>query len=402
MQVGTVLGEHGEKLDQGLAWVFAGPCSYTGEDTVEISAHGSLIVLEALVRAALSHGAVLAGPGEFTRRAFLNGKIDLLQAEGVVDLIHAVGRFSLGNAYGMLSGQLSASVGAIGEFTLDALALAEALLDFPDDVPSAFGEIDSMVCRALARCAELTGTFETFSRKNDGVEVAIVGPPNAGKSSLFNLLLRDSRAIVSPVPGTTRDLIEARLFLDGELFRLVDTAGLRPTADPVEAEGVSRAMAAAQRADLVLVVMDASIPWIVDIGAMLERLDPKRVGVVFNKVDLPLQIVLPEDLGFTPLRVSALLGDGVDLLLDFLRSKRGRPHEDSEAVSLTRVRHFECLSRAEVHFRNALVQLNSMPPALECVAEELRGALAEVHSVLGVEVGDVLLDRIFSEFCIGK
>lgn len=401
IEFGTVLGEQGQEIDQGLAWVFVAPNSYTGEDTVEISCHGSLLVLEVVVRAAVLHGAVLAQPGEFTRRAFLNGKMDLVQAEAVVDLIHASSRFSLDNAYGLLKGQLSAQIGQIGESILRALAYAEVLLDFPEEVAVDARAISDPVALALGQCAQLTSTFSTYSRRADGFYIAIIGPPNAGKSSLFNLLLKESRAIVSPIPGTTRDLIESHLYLDGELFRLVDTAGLHPSVDPVEEEGISRAYNMARKADLVLLVLDSSLPWSAEYADLCSLLDPCRDLVILNKADLPLKLILPSGMSFTCLSLSALTAVGVNTLFDHLRTVHSADTK-LQAAGLTRQRHYECLSRAQDYLCKAQTQTLEPLLAPECVAEDLRAALEEIYSLLGLRVNDEVLDIVFSEFCIGK
>lgn len=401
VEFGAVLGEQGQEIDQGLAWVFTAPNSYTGEDTVEISCHGSLLILETVVRTAIFHGAVLAQPGEFTRRAFLNGKMDLIQAEAVVDLIHASGRFSLDNAYGLLGGQLSAQVTRIGQIILHALAHLEALLDFPEDVAVDAGVIAESISSALDQCSQLTSTFSTFSRRNKGFSVAIVGPPNAGKSSLFNLLLKESRAIVSPLPGTTRDLIESQLYIDGELFRLIDTAGLHNSADPVENEGIGRAYGAAEKADLVLLVLDSSLPWSVGYADLCRLLDPSRDLIVFNKADLPTQLVLPAEMPCACLSVSALTGLGFSALLNHLRAKHSADTL-GQAAGLTRLRHFECLSRAQDYLMKARSQAIGPHLIPECVADDLHTALEEIYLLLGQKVSDEVLDLIFSEFCIGK
>lgn len=399
VEYGVALGEDGQVIDQALAWVFLNPRSYTGEDTVEISCHGSLAVLEGLVRASVRAGAVLAEPGEFTRRAFLNGKMDLVQAEAVADLIHAAGRFSLENAYGLLAGQLSRAVTEIQQGVLGALAQCEALLDFPDDVVLGSQTVRDAGQAALDHCEALTSTFSTFSRRQDGAVVAIVGPANAGKSSLFNLLLRESRSIVSPLPGTTRDLVEARLFVEGELFRLVDTAGLRESSDPVEAEGVARAHGVAASADIRIVVLDSSQPWDSGFGGLLQGLRAGRDILVLNKSDLAGKLTLP-DLGVRPIAVSALSGEGVDLVLAAFRDRI--PPAPKEVVGLLHLRHFECLSTAAAALKRALAHLEGRAVALECVAEELRGALVQTHVLLGTQVDDEVLDLVFSRFCIGK
>jgi tRNA modification GTPase len=401
VEFGAVLGEQGQEMDQGLAWAFRAPNSFTGEDTVEISCHGSLLVLEAVVRAAVFHGAVLAQPGEFTRRAFLNGKIDLIQAEAVVDLIRAAGQVSLDNAYGLLNGRLSAQITQIRQTILRALAHAEALLDFAEDVAIDPEGIAVPMAEALGICARLTSTFSTFSRGSDGFSVAIIGPPNAGKSSLFNLLLQESRAIVSPFPGTTRDLIESRLYIGGDLFRIADSAGLHPTDNPIEEEGIRRAYGAAENADLILLVLDSSLPWAAEYAGLLRVLDPRRDLVVLNKSDLPRQLCLVEEGSRRSVSLSTLSGAGVPALLDHLKSAHPAGAK-TQAVGLTRLRHYEGLCRVQAHLEAALVKTKESAFAVECVAEDLHGALVEISTLLGVEVCDEVLDLIFSEFCIGK
>jgi len=399
--VGAVLGQHGEAIDQGLAWIFRGPNSFTGEDTAEISAHGSLMVLEALVRTALDHGAVLAEPGEFTRRAFLNGKIDLVQAEAVADLINASGQFSLDQAYGLLKGQLSSRILAIGQHISKALAQVVALLDFPDDVVLATASLRPTLSPAIEQCAALTGTFSTYLRRKEGAGVAIIGPPNVGKSSIFNLLLSESRAIVSPLPGTTRDLIEARFFLGGQICRLIDTAGIRSADDPVELEGVVRAMSAFDQADLVLLVLDISNPWEPGFETLLARAKPDRCLLILNKADLPNRLSLPENLLFRSVQLSAMTGEGLAQVLDFLRCRQVLSHEGPE-IGLTRQRHLDSLMRVQHHLGLADTQLQQEFPLAECVAEDLRLALDEVDLLLGARFSEDVLDIIFSEFCIGK
>lgn len=401
MLVGAVLGRHGEEIDQGLAWIFRCPNSFTGEDVAEISAHGSVMVLEALVRAALDYGAVLAEPGEFTRRAFLNGKMDLVQAEAVADLINAAGQFSLDQAYGLLKGQLSSRIRSIGQHISKVLAQVGALLDFPDDVVLAAPALRPTLGSAIEQCSALTGTFSTYLRRKEGAGVAIIGPPNVGKSSIFNLLLSESRAIVSPLPGTTRDLIEARLYLGGQICRLIDTAGIRSADDPVELEGVERALSAFEQADLVLLVLDISHPWEPGFEALLARAKPDRCLLVLNKADLPSHLSLPENLLFHTVRLSALTGEGLAQVLEFLRCRQVLSQERPE-IGVTRQRHLQSLMRVQHHLGLADTQLQQEIPLAECVAEDLRLALNEIDLLLGAKFSEEALNIIFSEFCIGK
>lgn len=401
VEFGVILGEQGQEIDRGLAWVFAAPSSYTGEDTVEISCHGSLFILEAVVRSAIAHGAVLAQPGEFTRRAFLNGKMDLIQAEAVVDLIRASGRFSLDNAYGLLRGQLSGQITQISQAVLHALAHLEALVDFPEDVIVDSRIIQDSIAAALRQCSQLTSTFSTFSRRNDGFSIAIIGPPNVGKSSLFNCLLKESRAIVSPVPGTTRDLIEARLYIDGELFRVIDSAGLHRSADFVESEGIKRAYRAAENADLILLVLDSSRPWLSEYSELCELLDLHKDLVIFNKADLPSRLILPRENLFKCLSLSALTGAGIDALFDHLRLLHSA-NTQMQTAGITRLRHYECLRNAQNYLETAQFQSADPHGAIECIAADLQAALEEIYSLLGLRVNEEVLNLIFSEFCIGK
>lgn len=401
VEFGAILDEQGQEIDRGLAWVFAAPSSYTGEDTVEISCHGSLFILEAVVRAAIRHGAVLAQPGEFTRRAFLNGKMDLIQAEAVVDLIRASDRFSLDNAYGLVNGQLSGQVTQISQAVLQALVYLVALVDFPEDIVVDSRIVKDSIATALRQCTQLTSTFSTFSRRSDGFSIAIVGPPNVGKSSLFNFLLKESRAIVSPVPGTTRDLIESRLYIDGELFRITDSAGLHRSTDPVESEGIDRAYQAAEKADLILLVLDSSRPWLAEYADLCKLLEPHRDLVVFNKADLPSQLALPSDNLFTCLSLSALTGVGVDALFYHFRLIHSA-NTQMQTTGITRLRHYDCLRNAQKHLEKAQLQSADTRGAPECIAEDLHAALEEIYSLLGLRINDEVLNLVFSEFCIGK
>lgn len=402
IEMGIFLGEYGQEIDHGLAWVFARPNSYTGEDVVELSCHGNAIILEAVVRTAICHGAVMAGHGEFTRRAFLNGKLDLMQVEAVVDLIQAGGQFSLENAYGHLKGSLSTAVGGLKDTLLKVLAQVEVLLDFSEeDLHVDLRQVTVGLESALAQSRQLTDSFTGSSRRHEGLAIVIVGPPNAGKSSLFNALLKENRAIVSPTPGTTRDLVEARVFVGGELYRLVDTAGLHATTDPLESEGISRALTALGAADTVFFVLDASVPWSDEYFALLDSLRPNRDVVVLNKADLPKGILLPSDWPFRTVETSTISGFGTMQLIEFLRL-RNRKLGQSEGIGLTRLRHYnglvevgQCLQRALDHPSGAIYNL-------ECLADDLRSALEALALLQGVNVSEETLDLIFAEFCIGK
>ena len=394
----------GREIDTGLAWVLRAPRSYTGEDTVEISCHGSDLVLRTVVEEAVSRGAVLAAPGEFTRRAFLSGQLDLVQAEAVVELIQAGSRDTLASAYGTASGRLSTVVREVKGHLVTALALVEVGLDFADEDVGRIDPkqiLDSLQeANSLAR--RLVDTFEGSRRREQGASVALVGRPNVGKSTLLNALLTEERAIVSSVPGTTRDLVEGQCVWRGELVRLVDTAGLRAVDGAVEREGVARARRAAEEADLVVAVLDLSRPWEEADREVLDFVGRKRGLVLLNKMDLPHRLILPASLAeqLACLPVSALTGEGMELLPGRALDLLPRPNV-VDGVCLTRQRHADCLARV-VSRTEAARELLLAPQLEECVASELQEGLQALAELLGESVGEEVLDRIFSEFCIGK
>jgi tRNA modification GTPase len=406
VEFGHILDHAGARLDTGLAWYFQGPASYTGEDTVEISSHGSLIVLECLVQAALNLGARLAEPGEFTRRAFLNGKLDLLQAEAVVDLIQAGSRQGLADAYGLASGRLSERVRSFKSLLVHSLALVEADLDFSEEEDIGGitrQEILSLVGECLGLCTALLDTFTGAKRRQDGCLVALVGPPNAGKSTLLNTLLAEDRAIVTPLPGTTRDLVEGRLYLDGELIRLVDTAGIRSTSDPIETQGISRSKQVIAEADLCLVILDQSVPFDFDFFSLIPDLSSSNVVLAINKIDLPsladFDSLLPINFS-AQIALSAKNGEGIEALKACIIENL--PQSNSvDGLVITRERHHDILT----NLSQSLICVQNMlhsSELLECIADELRFSLSIIGELLGEDIREDVLDRIFSDFCIGK
>lgn len=403
IEFGVFLGEHGQEIDHGLAWVFGRPNSYTGEDVVEFSCHGNALILEAVVSTAICHGAMMAGHGEFTRRAFLNGKLDLMQAEAVLDLIQAGGRFSLDNAYGHLKGGLSIAVADLKGVLLRTLSHVEVLLDFADDdLQIDLEQVGSDLESALAQGRQLADSFAGCSRRRDGLAVVIVGPPNAGKSSLFNTLLNENRAIVSPTPGTTRDLVEARVYIGGELFRLLDTAGLHQTTDSVENEGISRARSALGDADVALLVLDSSIPWSSDYNSLVGLLRRERDVVVLNKSDLPPRMALPAEWPYCTVEVSALSGVGTSRLVELLGFRQSESPAQTGSIGLTRSRHYNALVSVCQSLEMAISHLSVLVYNPECLADDLRNALEAISALQGVDVSEETLDLIFAEFCIGK
>jgi tRNA modification GTPase len=380
-------------VDQVVATFFPSPHSYTGEDVVELSAHGNPIVLGAIVSAAIAAGARLAEPGEFTLRAYLSGRIDLVQAEAVNDLIDAVTPLQARAAFDQLDGTLTRAIGAIDATLFDLIARLEACVDFPEEgyhfvEPGALAQaIDGL----LARTAAMLGDARRGRLIREGLTIAIVGEPNAGKSSLFNALAGASRAIVTDVPGTTRDLVTEVVDIEGLRVTLVDTAGLRDTVDPVEVEGVARAHQAMAVADLVLLVEDRSRP-----RSSLEW--NKKVLYVANKSDLPA--AWSDD---SAVPVSATVGDGLDLLRRRIAAALDvDPLRDHPAM--TNVRHLALVDRAHGALSRArtaaLAEGVSLPE--EFVLADLAEARAAFEEISGRRAPEDLLEHIFSKFCIGK
>jgi tRNA modification GTPase len=389
----------GALLDEGVALFFPAPGSYTGEAVLELQGHGSPVALNSVLAACVDAGARLAEPGEFTRRAFLNGRLDLAQAEAVADLIEASTAQAARSAMRSLSGEFSAAVNELVGRLTELRALTEATLDFPEE------EIDSVhrddILARLAHVREALEKVFTRSRTGSllrsGVNVVLAGRPNVGKSSLLNRLTGQDRSIVTPVPGTTRDTVSETVEIEGVPFNIVDTAGLREAGDEVERIGIDRTWREVERADLVLLMVDAVPGLTAEDRAIAARLpqDVTRIHVL-NKVDLtPLE---PGTLAGPPLeiRVSAKTGGGIDFLRVALLQSAG--WEKSESPIVARERHLRALSAAKEHLRAAAAEHSRW----EFFAEELRLAQAALATITGEFTADDLLGEIFSRFCIGK
>jgi tRNA modification GTPase len=396
----------GETLDEVLLVVMRAPRSYTREDLVEIQCHGGYLVVQRLLALVLGQGARLAEPGEFTKRAFLNGRIDLVQAEAVIDVIRSKTDAALSLAQHQREGLLSQRISAVRERLLHALALVEAHIDFPEeevgDLTTA--EISRLAGEGGAEIDALLSGFAEGKVLREGVSVVIAGKPNVGKSSLLNTLLKEKRAIVTSVPGTTRDIIEEVVNIGGLPVRMLDTAGVRETTDLVEQEGVRLTLERIPQADLVLFMVDAARPFDAEDRMILHALAASRVIVVRNKSDLPAVIGLPGELaGFETIAISTLTGEGVDRLRAAIRDAflHGRVVDGREFVALSRARHRDALVKAQGfldRFRESLAG----GVDLELLACELREALDAVGEVTGETTPDEVLDLIFSRFCIGK
>lgn len=400
------IGSNGTTVDQVLLTVMCAPRTFTGEDTIEINCHGGPVVARRVLLLCLANGARLAEPGEFTKRAFLNGRMDLTQAEAVMDLITAKTEKAQSTAARALEGQLSNRVNQIRDRLLGVLAHFEAHIDFPDDdlAPDTQQQLRGQLEAITGEIQRLLNTATHGRILRHGVSIAIVGRPNVGKSSLLNALLGQDRAIVSPIPGTTRDIIEEVASIHGIPVRLSDTAGIRKTTGSVEAFGVDRSRKALTDSDLILVVLDGSRRFSVQDRDILDASPTDRSLVVVNKTDLSVQrLQLPSDLaGRIRIDVSALTNNNIDKLqsciADFVWRDCGTGGDSDVAVN---ERHTRLLSDSLIALMSALSEI-SKPSPPEIVAQQLRVATHAIGEIVGKTTTEDLLDKIFSTFCIGK
>ena len=402
---GRLCRSDGSALDEVLAVIMRAPHSYTRENVVEVHCHGGSQLLRSALDLFLAAGARLARPGEFTQRAFLNGRLDLSQAEAVAALIAARSEQAARAALAQLDGRLSRQLEHYTTQLRELLLLLEAHIDFPDDDLGAL-DLPALTGRAAAVQAEmvrLLATFDTGRALREGLSVLILGRPNVGKSSLLNALLGEARAIVTEIPGTTRDTVEEQLVLGGFPLRLVDTAGVRHTADPIEQEGVRRARDKAAAADLVLLVVDASQPLHAEDQMAMALAPPERTVLVLNKCDLPAVPAAAECASFPrQVVISARHGCGLAALQAAIVAHLGGVSDVAgDGVILTERRHREALAAASAALDDFLVTASTGAP-LECLAFDLREALAALGQITGETTPDAILEQIFSRFCIGK
>ena len=392
-------------LDEALVVYMKAPRSFTAEDVVEIQSHGGALVLGLVCKVCIESGARMAEPGEFTKRAFINGRLDLSQAEAVLDTIRAKSSAGLNIAQRQLRGDLAREVEQARTSLLTVLAHVEAGIDFVEEDISFLQreELLRIVRGAFAVVQKLEATAQEGRILREGARVVILGRPNVGKSSLLNRLLREERAIVTAIPGTTRDVIEESIDLDGVMIRLVDTAGVRETEDIVEREGIKRTRAAQDEADLLLVVVDGSVPLTNDDRALLSAVRDRKHVVLLNKADLVDTLDMDAGLeGHLVYVISAKTGVGVEMVKSALRAQLvSGGFEASEGVTVTNVRHRDALRRASEFLGQALESVQCRM-AGELVSIDVRAAADALGEITGAITTDEILGRIFSEFCIGK
>jgi tRNA modification GTPase len=413
---GRFLSPDGTHLDDVVVTIYHGPHSYTGENIVEVSCHGGLYVTRRIVEALIDYGCRHAEPGEFTKRAFLNGRMDLSQAEAVADIIHARSERSREASLQQLVGSLSAQIEQLRQNLIQTCGTLELELDFAEDGYELADRkgVKEQIERAIRQIDDLLASYQKGRVFRDGVKIVLAGMPNVGKSSLLNALLRQNRAIVTDVPGTTRDTIEESIVIDGVMFRIVDTAGLRETIDRVESEGVRRSQDQVKTGDLLLLVLDSSRDPREEELSLAGRLvrDLKRdsapVILVLNKIDLvQIQNGKLQELSKTldtqeAVKVSALTGEGLESLRKLLvEVSVGSLGQAESSITVTNARHFDSLRRARGRLTLALESLKASQSS-EFLAVDLRGALDSLGEITGAVTTDEILNEIFEKFCVGK
>lgn len=400
---GHLCDESNNKVDNVLVLVFRAPRSYTGEDTVEIHCHGGSLITRRVLEVVLAAGARAALPGEFTYRAFLNGKLDLTQAEAVQELICAKNELALGAAETHLEGRLSKKIASFQSRLTHIAAILEAWVDFPEEGLE-FASMDE-VCAELKdilhEMERLNNTFHEGRIVHDGLSLCLIGSPNVGKSSLMNALLDKNRAIVSDIPGTTRDIVEDQMRLSGLNFRLVDTAGIRETLEVIEQEGIRRSQEALTKADIILLVLDASREISLADKNLFDLVQKKKTVIVWNKTDLtPLYV---KELSFEhTVQVSAVERKGIEALkqaIDHVIWKHGPPAK--EELLITNLRHKEALTKS-IEACLHLIQGLQTGLSPEFLMIDMRACLVSLGQIIGTDITEDILSAIFSKFCVGK
>lgn len=402
---GKIVDQNKRPVDEVLATVFKSPKSYTGEDTVEISCHGGVLVTQKVLETILATGVRAAEAGEFTQRAFLNGKMDLDQAEAVADIIHAKSVKAVDAAHQQLEGRLGEHVKNFRQQIIDATAMVELELDFiEEDVEFANkDQLMKLLIDVSAEIESLLDTYETGRLVKDGVKTVLIGRPNAGKSTLLNTLIGSDRAIVTDIAGTTRDTIDVDWNYEGLLFKLIDTAGLRETEDIVEAEGVKRSQQAFEKADLVIYLKDLSQPFTPEEKEEVATFQKKAGETPFILIGTKADIEL--DYGWRTefdIKISAKIGDQIDSLKSLLKERAlENKHYDASSLLVTSTRHRDALKKANEQVQAAINGLK-LGMTGDFLSIDLRAALNELGTITGEITNEHILDSIFSRFCIGK
>jgi tRNA modification GTPase len=399
----SFLDNNNSVIDQGLALYFPAPHSFTGEDVLELHGHGGVVILDLVLKRVLALGAQLARPGEFSERAFLNDKLDLAQAEAIADLIDAASQQAARSAMRSLQGEFSQHIHTLVDALIQLRIFVEAAIDFPEE------EIDFLSDGKIANHLQAIINQLIVLQKNaqqgvllrEGMKIVIAGRPNAGKSSLLNALSGQPTAIVTEIPGTTRDVLREHIQIDGLPLHIVDTAGLRESTDIVEQEGIRRAHAEILNADIVLLIIDSNTMNEQDMQILMNELPSTKLTLIYNKIDLINEkpnILQTEK--YTIIKLSAKTNSGIDLLREHLKTSLGY-NADNEHTFIARRRHLNSLENAYQHLLQGQHQLEYYK-AGELLAEELRGAQQALSEVTGEFRADDLLGKIFSSFCIGK
>jgi tRNA modification GTPase len=396
---GNILKSDRTVLDSVLLLVMKGPRSYTGEDSVEISCHGGHLITQQVLARVFEAGARPAKPGEFSLRAYLNGKLDLAQAEAVQQLISAKSTQALENAERQLEGALSEKITQFQKAITDIAAILEAWVDFPEEDLefSSMEEIIKALEQIVASMQKLQNTFHNGKMVNESINLCLLGAPNVGKSSLLNALLGKDRAIVTPIAGTTRDLIEEDFTLGRLHFKITDTAGIRETDEPVEKEGIRRSQIASQQSDLILLLLDASKPLNEQDQTLLDQSSKNKTLVVWNKTDIAHPSNQLEGVCISALKKTGL--EDLEKAIEAIIWENGAPAKDE--ILITKMRHFHALGNA-IDACCKVIEGLRLGVSAEFVASDMRAALNELGTIIGTNVTEDILSAIFSKFCLGK
>ncbi len=400
--LGKIQDETGHIIDEVLLLLMKGPKSFTGEDTVEIHCHGGSLITKKILETTLKAGARAALPGEFSFKAFMNGKIDLTQAEAIQDVISAKNSLACGAAELHLQGALSKKITSFQKQLLDIAAILDAWVDFPEEGLEFASEEDLLdtLRSILKEMRQLSNSFHEGKMIHEGLFLCLAGPPNAGKSSLMNALLGKDRAIVTEIAGTTRDLLEDNLLLGGLHFKLVDTAGIRDTEERIEQEGIKRSRKAMDQADLILLVLDGSKPLCKEALSLLQLAPKNKTLVVWNKIDL--SSASKQEIDLPSIALSALTGEGLLSLKELIQTqiwKKGPPNK--EEIILTNLRHKEALDNS-LSFLTSVIKGLEEGTSPEFLSFDIRKCLFELGTILGLNISEEILSAIFSKFCVGK